>query len=67
MLNQIGEKIDLVYLLCVFTECFSLEPHYSHKIKTRIIIPSIQNQNQNSLLVNWQTDSITPGGGWGGD
>ena len=47
-------------------ECFSLEPHCSHKIKTRIIIPRIQNQNQNSLLVNWQTDSIIPGGD-GGD
>ena len=43
---------------------FSLEPHCSHKIKTRIIIPSIQNQN--SLLVKWQTDSIIPGGGGGG-
>ena len=26
----------------------------------------IKNQNQNSLLVNWQTDSITPQGGRGG-
>ena len=43
---------------------FFLEPHCSHKIKTKIIIPSIQNQN--SLLVKWQTDSITPGGGGGG-
>ena len=42
-------------------QCFSLEPHCSHKIKTRIIIPSIQNQK--SLLVKWQTDSIVPGGG----
>ena len=32
-----------------------------HKIKTGIIIPSIQNQN--SLLVKWQNDSIIPGGG----
>ena len=38
---------------------FSLEPHCSHKIKTTI--PSIQNQN--SLLVKCQTDSIIPGGG----
>ena len=36
----------------------------SHKTKTRIKIPSIQNQN--SLLVNWQIESITPGGGGGG-
>ena len=42
----------------------------SHKIKTRIMMPSIQNQN--SLLVKWQTDSITTrgdggqGGGGGG-
>ena len=33
----------------------------SHTIKTKIIIQSIQNQN--SLLVKWQTDSIIPGGG----
>ena len=53
---------DLVYLLLLFQQqCFSLEPHFSHKIKTKIIIPSIQNQN--SLLVKWQTDSIIPGGG----
>ena len=43
------------------TVFFSLEPHCSHKIKTKIIIHSIQNQN--SLLVKWQTDSIIPGGG----
>ena len=54
--------IDLVYLLLLFQQqSFSLEPHCSHKIKTRIIITSIQNQN--SLLVKWQTDSIIPGGG----
>ena len=40
---------------------FSLELHFSHKIKTKIIIPSFQNQN--SLLVKWQPDSIIPGGG----
>ena len=51
----------MVYLLLLFQQqCFSLEPHCSHKIKTKIIIPSIQNQN--SLLVKWQTDSIIPGG-----
>ena len=38
---------------------FSLIPHCSHKIKTTIIIPSIQNQN--SLLVKWQTNSIMEG------
>ena len=54
-----------MYLLLLFQQqCFSLEPHCSHKIKTKIIIPSIQNQN--SLLVKWQTDSIIPGGGGGG-
>ena len=51
-----------MYLLLLFQQqCFSLEPHCSHKIKTRIIIPSIQNQK--SLPVKWQTDSIIPGGG----
>ena len=53
-----------MYLLLLFQQqCFSQEPHCSHKIKTRIIIhvPSIQNQN--SLLVKWQTDSIVLGGG----
>ena len=51
-----------MYLLLLFQQqCFSLEPHCSHKIKTIIIIPSIQNQN--SLLVKWQPDSIIPGGG----
>ena len=71
-----------MYLLSLFQQqCFSLEPHCSHKIdycltarqhtkailhrsshkiKTRIIIPSIQNQN--SFLVKWQTDFIIPGG-----
>ena len=55
-----------MYLLLLFQQqCFFfLEPRCSHKIKTRIIIPSIQNQN--SLLVKWQTDSILPGGGGGG-
>ena len=56
------KRLDLVYLLLLFQQqCFSLGPHCSHKIKTKIIIPSIQNQN--SLLVKWQTDSIIPGGG----
>ena len=45
-LNQIGEKIDLVYILLkerpFNSRVFSLEPHCIHKIKTRIIIPSIQ-------------------------
>ena len=55
------KRYDLLYLLLLFQQqCFSLEPHCSHKIKTRIIIPI---QNQNSLLVKWQTDSIIPGGG----
>ena len=60
------KRLDLVYLLLLFQkQCFFLEPHCSHKIKTKIIIPSIQNQN--SLLVKWQTDSIIPGGwGWEG-
>ena len=46
------------------------KPHCSHKIKTRIIIPSIQNQN--SLLVKWQIDSSLlvsyqgVAGGWTG-
>ena len=44
-LNQIGEKIRFgVFTFTVSTTVFSLEPHCSHKIKTRIIIPSIQNQ-----------------------
>ena len=60
-LNQIGEKIRFgVFTFTVSPTVFSLEPHCCHKIKTRIIIPSIQNQN--SLLVIWQTDSIIPGG-----
>ena len=51
-----------MYLLLLFQQqCFSLEPLCSPKIKTKIIIPSIQNQN--SLLVKWQTDSNIPGGG----
>ena len=52
-----------VFTFTVSTTQFSLEPHCtcSHKIKTRIIIPSIQNQKR--LLVKWQTDSIIPGGG----
>ena len=51
-----------MYLLLLFQQqCFSLEPHFSHKIKTAIIMSCIQNQN--SLLVKWQTDSIIPGGG----
>ena len=61
-LNQIGEKIRFgVFTFTVSTTVFSLEHHCSHKIKTKIIIPSIQNQN--SLLMKWQTDSIIPGGG----
>ena len=44
-LNQIGEKIRFgVFTFTVSTTMFSLEPHCSHKIKTRIIIPSIENQ-----------------------
>ena len=50
-----------VLLLLFQQQCFSLEPHCIHKIKRRIIISSIQNQN--SILVKWQTDSIIPGGG----
>ena len=61
-LNQIGEKIRFgKFTFTVSTTVFSLEPRCSHKIKTKIIIPSIQNQN--SLLVKWETDSIVPGGG----
>ena len=43
-LSQIGEKIrfGVRYLLLLFQQqCFSIEPHCSHKIKTRITIPSI--------------------------
>ena len=63
LINQTDVKIRFgVFTFTVSTTVFFLkEPHCSHKIKSRIIIPSIQNQN--SLLVKWQTDSIIP---WGG-
>ena len=56
-----GPGIQMTGALLFQQQCFSLEPHCSHKMKTKIIIPSIQNQK--SLLVKWQTDSIIPGGG----
>ena len=56
-------RFGLITFTVSTTVFFSQEPHCSHKRKTKIIIPSIQNQN--SLLVKWQTDSTIPGGGGG--